>query len=79
MDKISKALRKLSDEEKEIVKTILTALKSGRTAGFDVKKLKGRNDIFRIRKGRIRIIYQKETGEVRILSIEKRNDNTYNL
>ena len=79
MDKISKALRKLSDEEKEIVKTILTALKSGRTAGFDVKKLKGRNDIFRIRKGRIRIIYQKEAKTTRILSIERRSDNTYNL
>lgn len=79
MDKISKALRKLSDEEKEIVKTILIALKSGKIAGFDVKKLKGRSEIFRIRKGKIRIIYQKETWGVRILAVEKRNDNTYNL
>lgn len=79
MDKISKALRKLSDEEKEIVKAILTALKSGRTAGFDIKKLKSRGDIFRVRKGRIRIIYQKGAKVMRILAIERRNDNTYNL
>lgn len=78
MDKISKALRKLSDEEKNIVKIILTTLKSGHTAGFNVKKLKGRNDIFRIRKGRVRIIYQKKAKGIRILLIERRNDNTYN-
>ncbi|MBI3273565.1 MAG: hypothetical protein HYZ69_00300 [Candidatus Colwellbacteria bacterium] len=38
-----------------------------------------REDIFRIRKDRIRILYRKDNEKnVRILTIERQNDNTYN-
>ncbi|MFY9492928.1 MAG: type II toxin-antitoxin system RelE/ParE family toxin [Minisyncoccia bacterium] len=78
MDKISKALQKLSAGEREKVRLVLTVLKSGETASLDIKKLKGRSDIFRVRKGKVRIIYKiAENRVVFILAIERRNDNTY--
>jgi len=80
MDKISKALKKLCPKEQKNVKNILLAIKNNSLAGFDIKKLKGRNDIFRIRKGKIRIIYRTgKNGEIFVLTIERRSDNTYNF
>ncbi|MBI2465902.1 MAG: hypothetical protein HYV66_01570 [Candidatus Sungbacteria bacterium] len=80
MDKISKVLQKLSAEEREKIKSVLLAVKSGQTSGLDIKKLKGRSDIFRVRKGKIRILYRKsDKGEIYILIIERRNENTYNF
>ena len=58
MDKISKALQKLSGAEREKIRSILTNIKSGKTTGLDIKKLKGYHDIFRARQGRIRILYR---------------------
>ncbi|MBI2052129.1 MAG: hypothetical protein HY452_01600 [Parcubacteria group bacterium] len=80
MDKISKVLQKFSAEEKEKIISILICLKSGKMSGLDLKKLKGRPDIFRVRKGKIRILYRKsDKGGIYILTIERRNENTYNF
>ena len=80
MDKIEKALQKLTAKEREWVKQLLIKVQSGQTDGLDIKKLKGREDIFRIRKGKIRIIYRSD-GNKRffVLSIERRNETTYKL
>ena len=78
MDKIEKLLRKLTEKERGEVKGILLQLRSGGLRGLDVKKLKGRNDIFRIRKGDIRIIYRTFPNEgIFVLSIERRSEKTY--
>ncbi len=78
MDKIQKELRKLSPKEQEKIGQVLRQIGSGKTTGLDVKKLKGRDDIFRIRRGDIRIIYRTETnGKIFILAIERRKENTY--
>lgn len=80
MDKISKALEKLTGKEREIIKLILSDLLKGEIRGFDIKKLKGREDIFRVRKGKIRIIYKKSDDiQISILAIERRSENTYNF
>ena len=80
MDKIEKALARLSEKESRQLRVILSALKNSRSfSGLDVKKLKGHDDIFRIRKGKLRIIFRSLRGEIFILSIERRSDNTYNL
>ena len=80
MDKIAKALKKLSNSERAAVKIILLKLKNKQFNNLDIKKLKGRDDIFRVRKGRIRIIYRAEKSrEIFILSMERRKDTTYNL
>lgn len=79
-DKIAKALNKLTGKEKRQIKIILRDLLGGKYENYDLKKLKGRNDIYRVRKGRIRIIYRVlENGEIYLLAIERRSDTTYNL
>jgi mRNA-degrading endonuclease RelE of RelBE toxin-antitoxin system len=76
-DKISKELAKYTAKERGLVKDILTQLKSGDTKGLNITKLKGHSDIFRLRKGRIRIIYQQRSTSTKILAIEKRSEKTY--
>lgn len=76
-DKIDKELSKLTSKERETVNDILHRLKSNRQ-GLQISKLKGHETIFRVRKGRIRIIYQeKETGIIKVLAIERRSEKTY--
>ena len=78
MDKIKKALQKLTPKERKWVKEILRQLEAGQKMNLDIKKLKGRDDIFRVRKGDIRIIYRVDAnGKLFILTIEKRKENTY--
>lgn len=77
MDKIQKALSKLSDKERKQVKDTLARLNSGNILGLDIQKLKGYKDIFRVRKGDVRIIYQKLERGIFILAIEHRSEKTY--
>ena len=78
MDKLEKALAKFTAKEREHIKSLLERLKSKDFKGLDIKKLKGRDDIFRIRKGGLRIIYRLESGQIFILAIERRREGTYN-
>ena len=78
MDKIKKALQRLTKKEQKIIEKILHLLKSGTYVGLDIKKLKGREDIFRVRKNDFRIIYRVDhKGSIFILTIERRNEKTY--
>ncbi|MCR4328810.1 MAG: hypothetical protein NUV53_04895 [Patescibacteria group bacterium] len=77
MDKIEKALARLSAREREWVKDMLSRLRSGEVKGADIKKLKGRDDIFRARKGDVRIIYHLRDGTTFILAIERKSEKTY--
>jgi mRNA interferase RelE/StbE len=77
MDRIKKALDKLSLKERAILKSILLKLYDGKLLGMDIKKLKGHDDVFRIRKGGLRIIYRQKDEEISILTIERRSEKTY--
>jgi len=77
MDAIEKALKKLTVRERVWVKDILGKLALDKMQGLDVKKLQGRDDIFRVRKGNIRIVYRKNMGTISILLIERRSEQTY--
>jgi len=77
MDKISKALKKFSDKERKWVKEILRKLKESKVEGLETKKLKDRDDIYRVRKGNIRIIYRIRNKRVTLFAAERRSDNTY--
>lgn len=79
MDKIARALKKLNPKEKTWVKAILSKIDNNDFSDLEIKKLKGRQDIFRVRKGQMRIIYRVYNGEIYILTIERRSDKTYNL
>ncbi len=79
MDKISKILSKLTSKEKDQIKNIIKALQMGRFDNLDIKKLKGASDIFRVRKGNIRVIYQIRNNQTFILKVGRRKETTYNL
>jgi len=77
MDKIDKALNELIFKEKGRIKNIIKALQLGRFDNLDIKKLKGFQDVFRVRKGRLRIVYQLLGRKIIFLKIDKRKKNTY--
>lgn len=78
MDKIAKALESLSSKERELIKAILLKIKGGFLDGLDIKKLKNCEDIYRARKGKLRIIFKRaDDKNVSVLAIERRSDNTY--
>jgi mRNA-degrading endonuclease RelE of RelBE toxin-antitoxin system len=80
MDKITKALQKLSDKERQKVKLVLSKLLAGQEIGLDIKKLKDRDDIFRVRVRDLRIIYRIDPKEkIVILAIARRNEKTYKI
>lgn len=77
MEKIQKALQKLSEKERLQIRSILLSLKGGDWKGLNIQKLKGHRDVFRVRKGSIRIIYRQKGKEISILAIERRSKKTY--
>ena len=77
MDKIDKFLKKIPEETRREIHKIISLIIKGDLKSLDIKKLKGRENIFRVRRGKIRIIYGIFDGETKILAIEKRSDNTY--
>lgn len=77
MNKIDKFLSKLDRKERERLEPIIVAIVLNDTTSLDVKKLRGRNDEYRVRTGSIRIQYKKYGAYNFITEIEFRNDNTY--
>lgn len=77
MDKLEKVLTRLSSKERTQVKKILEQLYTKDLSDLNIKKLKGRFDIFRVRKGNLRIIYRIQKEEIFILAIERRSEKTY--
>lgn len=78
VDRITKALRKLSAKEQKALRQLLAQVRHGDIQQLDVKKLKGRSDIYRIRKGSLRIIYHRsKNGKITVLALERRNDTAY--
>ncbi|MCX6714072.1 MAG: hypothetical protein NTV48_03155 [Candidatus Vogelbacteria bacterium] len=78
MDKLSKTLAKLTAKEKEVVAEIFAKIQAGKVAGLDLKKLKGYDDIYRVRFGKWRVIYRTDNkGKIFLVSFDRRNDHTY--
>ena len=77
MEKIKKFLLKISRDERLKIENIIRRILSGKIKGLDVKKLKGFEDVYRIRTGKNRIIFRRTKGRVNILDISQRADKTY--
>ncbi|MCG2689930.1 hypothetical protein L6252_01460 [Candidatus Parcubacteria bacterium] len=77
MDRIEKALKKIREDEKKALKDLLLKIDKGDLEGLDLKKLKARDDIFRVRKGNFRIIFRKDKDIIKILTLERRKESTY--
>jgi mRNA-degrading endonuclease RelE of RelBE toxin-antitoxin system len=77
MDSIEKALRKLTKQDRDALKVLLLRVQAGDFEGLDVKKLKSKKDIFRVRKGKYRVIFRKQGDLIMVLALERRSDTTY--
>ncbi|MFA5995358.1 MAG: hypothetical protein WCW27_03070 [Patescibacteria group bacterium] len=78
MDKITKALLRLTPKEQVLFKQLLLQINAGQYANLDCKRLKGQVNIYRVRKGKYRIIFRVTNHDIFILALEQRSDNTYN-
>jgi len=77
MDRIEKFLKKLSNKELDIVYKVIEQLLADQVSTFDIKKLKGFDDIYRVRVGKIRIIYSQKNRDLKLIEISRRSEKTY--
>lgn len=77
MNKLDKFIYKLDKKTREIVGKVIVLIISRDFSMLDLKKLKGSENRYRIRVGRIRIIFDKTRNGNKIQDISFRNDNTY--
>jgi mRNA-degrading endonuclease RelE of RelBE toxin-antitoxin system len=77
MPSLKKLLSKFSDGERRVLEPLIEAIISLNWRNLDIKKLTGYDNIFRARKGNIRVIFAKDKKEISILSIERRRESTY--
>jgi len=78
MDKIEKALKRLIQKERVILKSILKQIRNGNIKNLDMKKLRGKENIFRVRKGKMRILFSiSKKNDIFVLTIERRSEGTY--
>jgi len=77
MDKIAKFLKKLSGKVLDIVYKVIEKLLAGKTSNLDIKKLKGFDDIYRARVGKIRIIYSQNDSDLKLIEISRRSEQAY--
>ena len=77
MDKIKKVLRKYPRKTQLMLKAIFDEILSGKTDGYDVVKLTGMRNLYRIRKGDFRIIFKMSGENFEIVRITTRGDTTH--
>lgn len=77
MDQVSKFFRKLSRKERERVFAILEQIQSRDIRGLNIKKLSGHEYMYRVRIGRVRIMYFDDGNSIAFLKAGFRDDNTY--
>lgn len=78
MRNINKFLNSLTEKECESIEVLVARLCNNDIVGLNVKKLKGTRNMYRVRKGDIRIVFSyTENNSIKIDFVGRRNDNTY--
>jgi len=76
-DKKAKFIKKLVGKEKERILVVMDRILMNDLVGLDVRKLSGYDDLFRVRVGRVRIIFQSVDSKNVIIHVTWRDDQTY--
>lgn len=74
MQKYLKFLKKLDPKERERLLAIIDQLASNNFEGLDLSKMQGYSNMFRVRKGRIRIVFRMEQSKSTIYRIDFRGN-----
>ena len=78
MEKWRKQLGKIPSNYEERMDTVIALIFARNFSGLDWKKLRGYENLFRVRVGIYRIIYRDDGKEIAIISISPKGDSTYN-
>jgi len=65
-DHVTKFVRKLTPAQKDLIEGLLLKVRGGDLVGLDVKKLVGGGGLYRVRKGKIRIVFDAENKVIDI-------------
>lgn len=77
-DKILKYINKISVKDKLKLLEVIRVLEIGDLSNVEYIKLSGEDNLYRIRVGNHRVIFKKiSEGKYIVLSIKKRDENTY--
>jgi mRNA-degrading endonuclease RelE of RelBE toxin-antitoxin system len=77
MNKLDKFLSKLDSKNRLILEKVISLIVINEFSTLDLKKLKGSSDKYRVRIGKIRIIFERTKTGNNIQNISYRDDNTY--
>lgn len=78
VDRVTKNLQKFSKRERHQILQVMKRILINDPEGLDVKKLKGRENAFRVRKGNFRVIFRKSNQGINvIIAVERRSESTY--
>lgn len=77
MPPLRKLLSKFGLEERKTLEFLIQKITSLDWRGLDIKKLRGYQDIFRLRKGKFRIVFRKHKTGISVINIDRRNEKTY--
>ena len=79
MPTLERLLSEFNKKDRKILEHLINRITSPDWSSLNIKKLKGYQDIFRLRKGKLRIIFMKVSNDIRIINIERRKEDTYSL
>ncbi|MEK7116748.1 MAG: hypothetical protein AAB837_01115 [Patescibacteria group bacterium] len=77
MNKILKSLIKFSPKERLQIQQDALLITNREFHTLNIKKLKGFGGLYRAKNGKARIVFYMNEKEVKIIKIDRRNDNTY--
>ncbi len=77
MEQWKKQLRKIPQSSRNLVLAALILLQARDFSKLDRLRLKGYQNIFRIRVGNYRIIYHDDGEKITLKAIPRRDENTY--
>ena len=77
MPPLSKLLSKFNKDDRLVLEFLIEKIIFLDWDGLDIKKLQGYDDIYRLRKGKLRVIFYKRKSSISIINIKHRNDKTY--
>ncbi len=76
MDKITKFIKKLNKKERKLLLQKIVKLKKGDLDDLDIKRIVGA-EYYRLRVGKIRIIFSYKNSKLELIIIAWRDDNIY--
>lgn len=77
VSRLQKELRGLSRKDRDKLEAVLRKVKVGDIKGLDIKALTGFDNLFRVRVGRLRVIYYRNDAVFKLRRVTNRDDKTY--